>query len=79
MNVPGVISSGWLSKDGKHPPAFLVVLASLVTIAALIPVVYLFVRSVNSDSEWTAIIFRASTVEVFARTFLLIALVSLFL
>ena len=76
MNVPGVISSGWLSKDGKHPPAFLVVLASLVTIAALIPVVYLFVRSVNSDSEWTAIIFRASTVEVFARTFLLIGLVT---
>ncbi|MQG88935.1 MAG: iron ABC transporter permease [SAR202 cluster bacterium] len=71
------MSSGWFSKDGKHPPAFLLILASVVTIAALIPVVYLFVRSVSSGSEWTVIIFRASTVEVFARTFLLIGLVTI--
>ncbi len=77
MNVYGVMSSGWFSKDGKHPPAFLLILASVVTIAALIPVVYLFVRSVSSGSEWTVIIFRASTVEVFARTFLLIGLVTI--
>jgi len=77
VNVYGVMSSGWFSKDGKHPPAFLLILASVVTIAALIPVVYLFVRSVSSGSEWTVIIFRASTVEVFARTFLLIGLVTI--
>ena len=76
MTFSGVISTGWVSHDGKRPPAFLVVSAVAVALAALIPVVYLVVRSVGSGSEWADIIWRVSTAAVFGRTFLLIAAVT---
>ena len=76
MTISGVIATGWRATDGKRPPAFLVASAAVVAISALIPVAYLMIRSLSSGSEWVDIVFRASTLEVFARTFLLIALVT---
>ena len=76
MTFSGVISTGWVSHDGKRPPVFLVASAVAVALAALIPVVYLIVRSVGSGSEWADIIWRVSTAAVFGRTFLLIAAVT---
>ncbi|WP_342827059.1 ABC transporter permease [Candidatus Lucifugimonas marina] len=77
MTISGVISTGWKSTDGKRPPAFLVASAAAVALAALIPVVYLLVRSVSAGSDWVDIIWRANTAAVFGRTFLLIALVTI--
>lgn len=76
MTFSGVISTGWKSGDGKRPPTFLVVSAALVASAALIPVIYLVVRSVEAGSEWIDIVWRANTVAIFGRTFLLILLVT---
>jgi len=76
VTISGVISTGWKSTDGKRPPAFLVASAAAVALAALIPVAYLLVRSVNAGSDWIDIIWRPSTAAVFGRTFLLIALVT---
>lgn len=76
MTISGVISTGWKSTDGKRPPAFLVASAAAVALAALIPVAYLLVRSINAGSDWIDIIWRANTAAVFGRTFLLIALVT---
>ena len=76
MTISGVIATGWRATDGKRPPAFLVASAAVVAISALIPVAYLMIRSLSSGSEWVDIVFRASTLEVFARTFLLIVLVT---
>lgn len=76
MTVSGVISTGWKSTDGKRPPTFLVASAAAVAFAALIPVVYLLVRSVDAGSDWIDIIWRKNTAAVFGRTFLLIALVT---
>ncbi len=76
MTFSGVISTGWMSHDGKRPPVFLIASAVAVALAALIPVVYLIVRSVGSGSEWADIIWRVSTAAVFGRTFLLIAAVT---
>lgn len=76
MTISGVISAGWKSTDGKRPPAFLVASAAVVALAALIPVVYLVIRSVEAGSDWIDIVWRANTAAVFGRTFLLIALVT---
>ncbi len=76
MTFPGVVSTGWISGDGKRPPVFLVASAVAVAVAALIPVVYLVVRSASAGPEWTDIIWRANTAAVFGRTFLLIAVVT---
>ena len=76
MNISGVISAGYKSADGKRPPTLLVVSASVVAFAALIPVAYLLIRSIGVGSEWFDIIWRQSTAAVFGRTFLLIALVT---
>ncbi|MCH7970690.1 MAG: iron ABC transporter permease [Chloroflexi bacterium] len=70
------MSAGWISGDGKRPPVFLVASAVAVALAALIPVVYLVVRSAGAGSEWTDILWRANTAAVFGRTFLLIAVVT---
>ncbi len=77
MTISGAISAGWKSSDGKRPPAFLVASAAAVTFAALIPVVYLLVRSIDAGSEWIDIVWRANTAAVFGRTFLLIGLVTI--
>ncbi len=76
MTFSGVMSAGWISGDGKRPPVFLVASAAAVALAALIPVVYLVVRSAGAGSEWTDILWRANTAAVFGRTFLLIAVVT---
>ena len=76
MTFSGVMSAGWISGDGKRPPVFLVASAVAVALAALIPVVYLVVRSAGAGSEWTDILWRANTAAVFGRTFLLIAVVT---
>ena len=76
MTFSGVMSAGWIAGDGKRPPVFLVASASAVALAALIPVVYLIVRSAGAGSEWTDILWRANTAAVFGRTFLLIAVVT---
>ncbi len=76
MTFSDVISIGWKSTDAKRPPAFLVASAAAVALAALIPVGYLLVRSVDAGSEWTDIVWRANTAAIFGRTFLLIALVT---
>ena len=47
MTFSGVISTGWVSHDGKRPPAFLVASAVAVTLAALIPVVYLICNNAS--------------------------------
>jgi iron(III) transport system permease protein len=76
MTFSGVISTGWISGDGKRPPALLVASAVAVALAALIPVVYLVVRSAGAGPELIDIIWRANTAAVFGRTFLLIAVVT---
>ncbi len=76
MTFSGLMSAGWISGDGKRPPVFLVASAAAVALAALIPVVYLVVRSAGAGSEWTDILWRANTAAVFGRTFLLIAVVT---
>ncbi len=76
MTISGVISTGWISGDGKRPPTFLVASAVAVAFAALIPVVYLIVRSADVGPEWIDIIWRANTAAVFGRTFLLIVVVT---
>ena len=76
MTISDVISTGWKSTDGKRPPAFLLASAAVVAFAAVIPVVYLFARSINSGSEWIDIVWRPSTAAVFGRTFVLIVLVT---
>jgi len=76
VTISGVISTGWKSTDGKRPPVFLLVSAAVVAIAALIPVAYLFARSINAGSDWIDIVWRPSTAAVFGRTFLLIAFVT---
>ncbi len=76
MTVSGVISAGWMSTDGKRPPAFLVASAAAVALASLIPVAYLVVRSFDAGSDWIDIVWRKNTAAVFGRTFLLIALVT---
>jgi iron(III) transport system permease protein len=74
--ISGVMPNGWTSTDGKRPPTFLVASAAAVAFAALIPVVYLVVRSVDAGSDWIDIVWRRNTAAVFGRTFLLIALVT---
>ncbi|MDA1280014.1 MAG: iron ABC transporter permease [Chloroflexi bacterium] len=76
MTVSNVISAGWRTTDGKRPPIFLVASAAVVAMAALVPVVYLVVRSASAGSDWIDIVFRGSTAAVFGRTFLLIAVVT---
>jgi len=77
VTFSGVISNGWKSTHGKRPPALLLASAAAVAFAALIPVVYLFVRSIEAGPDWTDIVWRTSTAAVFGRTFLLIVLVTI--
>ncbi len=76
MTISGVIPRGWKTVDGKRPPVFLVASAAAVALAALIPVAYLLVRSIDAGPSWFDIVWRTSTADVFLRTFLLIALVT---
>lgn len=77
MTFSGAISIGWRSTDGKRPPTFLVASSAVVALAALIPVVYLLIRSIGAGSDWFDIVFRGNTAAVFGRTFMLILLVTI--
>ncbi len=69
--------AGWNTKARRQgPPTYVWLSATLVGIAALLPVVYLGVRTIGGGAEAWELLARARTLQILGRTALLVATVT---